>query len=115
MLPPIDTFSLFCNTHISGPIFGSCGMMLERMAVRAVVTIQQFCLQACTLLRAFWASPLAMISDQDWRAGLPINRSERTLQDQTSDQGSMNAKSVPAVQVINRWCPRIFSISPRLR
>src|SRR6187402_3252627 len=109
MLPPIDTLSLFCRTHMSGPIFGSCGITVERMAVRAVVTIQQFCLHAVTLARAFCASGLAKMSDQDCRARFPINRSERTLHDHTSDHGSMNAKSEPAVQVIRRSWPRIFS------
>src|SRR6185312_3670779 len=99
---PKETLSLFFSTHRSGPILGACGTSDERIAVRAVVTIQQFCSHACTLEMALCASPLARISCQDWRARLPMCRSERTLQVHTSDHGSMKAKSVPAVQRIRR-------------
>src|SRR5215471_3661211 len=104
---PIDSFSLFLRTHKSGPALGICGTIFERIAVRAVVTIQQFCSHAATFWRVLRETSLSTISLQDCRARLPMGRSDRTLQAQTSDHGSMNAKSFPAVQGIRRSWPRI--------
>src|SRR3569623_935106 len=99
---PRLSFSLFLRTQNIGPSFGAWGMMLDRMAVRAVVTIQQFCSHAATLPIESLVVPLASISSQDCLARFPMGRSERTLHAQTSDHGSINAKSVPAVQGIKR-------------
>src|SRR4030095_1076769 len=109
-LPPKVTLSLFHSTHCIGVHFGSWGTRLERIAVRAVVTIQQFWAHAFTLPIVSRARSLLMISSQLCFSIFPRGRSERTLQAHTSDHGSMNAKSLPAVHGISRSWPRIFSI-----
>src|SRR5579862_3243508 len=115
MAPPRETFSLFLSTQARGPSLGALGIRAERMAVRAVVTIQQFCSHARTLAIELCAVALAMMSSQRSRARLPIGRSLRTLHAHTSDHGSMKAKPVPATQGIRRGWPRIFSINPRFK
>src|SRR5271166_1033677 len=115
ILPPSATLNLFLRTQSSGPALGALGIQFDRIAVRAVVTIQQFCSHARTLAIEFFAVSLAMMVSQLSLARLPIGRSLRTLHAQTSDQGSMNANPVPATQGMRRGCPRIFSTNPRLR
>src|ERR1700689_4576659 len=99
---PSVTLSLFVNTHISGPIFGALGMSSDRIAVRAVVTIQQFCSHPRTFAIDCFAVSLAMNLSQLSFTRLPSGRSLRTLQAQTSDHGSMKANPVPATHGMRR-------------